>query len=97
MTGLSAGSQFAVLAIVCTLAVFLFPAVRGPYAATHGPVTSMEATRVWQWPGLLLALASLWLIARTMLPFLFVTLCTARPEPDCGQLPVFEQVSILRC
>lgn len=33
--------EFALVAILCTVALFLFPAVQGPYSAVHGPVTAL--------------------------------------------------------
>lgn len=36
---------FAILAIVCTAALFFFPAVRGSYSAVHGPVTALRSAR----------------------------------------------------
>ena len=38
-------SALALLAVVCVLAVFFFPAVQGPYSVVHGPVTVMHAAR----------------------------------------------------
>lgn len=29
--------------IICTVLIFLFPAVRGPYSAVNGPVTGLRA------------------------------------------------------
>jgi hypothetical protein len=31
----------AVLAVVCVLTIFFFPAMEGPYCAVHGPVTAL--------------------------------------------------------
>ncbi len=36
---------FALLAVVCVVAVFFFPAVQGPYSAVHGPVTVFHGAR----------------------------------------------------
>ena len=36
---------FALLAMVCVMAVFFFPAVQGPYSAVHGPVTVFHGAR----------------------------------------------------
>jgi len=36
---------FAILAILCTAALFLFPAVRGSYTAVHGPVTALRSLK----------------------------------------------------
>jgi hypothetical protein len=33
--------ELALVAMVCTTAVFLFPSVSGPYSAVHGPVTDL--------------------------------------------------------
>lgn len=41
------GNELAVLAIVGTVAIFLFPAVAGPYSIVHGPVTALRAMRAW--------------------------------------------------
>jgi hypothetical protein len=35
----------AVLAVLCVLMVFLFPAVQGPYSVVHGPATALQAAR----------------------------------------------------
>ena len=37
--------SFAVLAVVCVLAIFFFPAVQGPYSVVHGPVTALLSLR----------------------------------------------------
>jgi hypothetical protein len=39
------GYGFAVLAVVCVLSVFFFPAIQGPYSVVHGPVTALLAVR----------------------------------------------------
>jgi hypothetical protein len=39
------GRGFAALTIVCTLLLFLCPALHGSYSAVHGPVTAMQAAR----------------------------------------------------
>lgn len=40
------GWEPAVLALVCVLTIFLFPAMEGPYSAVHGPVTALQAARL---------------------------------------------------
>ena len=45
MTSGRIACALAVLAVVCVLTVFFFPAVQGPYSAVHGPVTVMRAAR----------------------------------------------------
>jgi hypothetical protein len=41
------GYEIAVLAALCILAIFLFPAVSGPYPIVHGPATALRAMRAW--------------------------------------------------
>jgi len=50
------GCQFALLAIICTLGIFLFPAASGPYPSVHGPASALRAMRAWM---LLLVVLSL--------------------------------------
>ena len=47
MTGRHLVSALALLSIICTLAILLFPLAsgHGPYSATHGPVTSLRAVK----------------------------------------------------
>lgn len=33
------------LALVCILTLFFFPAMSGPYSAIHGPVTTLQSVR----------------------------------------------------
>jgi len=35
----------AVVALLCVLTIFFFPAVEGPYCAVHGPVTALLSIR----------------------------------------------------
>ena len=39
--------ELALLAVVCTLAIFLFPARTGPYPTVNGPATALRAMRAW--------------------------------------------------
>lgn len=48
-------SALALIAAVCVLAIFFFPAMQGPYPAVHGPVTALLAARAAA--GLRMALA----------------------------------------
>ncbi len=90
------GYEIAVLLVVCTVAMFLFPTATGSYSAVHGPVTALLSfrTKLKTWLGMLLA-ALRWL---------------GRALPDgCGALrsaleKIFpphsvptEQIAVLRC
>jgi hypothetical protein len=89
------GYELALTAIVCTLAIFLFPSVSGPYPIVHGPVTALRAMRAW------LVL----LIGMTLtflgLAKLIVARRTARARflLACGfkRIDPLQQSSILRC
>jgi hypothetical protein len=35
----------AVFSVLCVLSIFLFPAMKGPYPAVHGPVTALLSMR----------------------------------------------------
>jgi len=39
------GYELALVAVICTLAIFLFPSASGPYCIVHGPVTALRAMR----------------------------------------------------
>jgi hypothetical protein len=56
------GCEFAILAVICTIAIFLFPVASGPYSAVHGPVTALRSLRlrIKLWLGMALAALS-WL------------------------------------
>jgi hypothetical protein len=56
--------EFAVVAILCTVALFLFPAVQGPYSAVHGPVTALLSLKAKVFLCLALLLAAMHLSAR---------------------------------
>jgi hypothetical protein len=45
MNALQLGRGLAVLAILGTLALLLYPLAYGPYSTTHGPVTVLRAMR----------------------------------------------------
>jgi hypothetical protein len=37
--------ELSVVVLLCTLSIFLFPGVTGPYSTVHGPVTALLALR----------------------------------------------------
>lgn len=39
------GCELAVVAVLCVLTIFFFPAMQGPYPVVHGPVTAFQAAR----------------------------------------------------
>lgn len=71
----------ALLAMLGTVFVFLFPALCGPFTATHGPATALQADDAAQ--TLLMLLCSSLLIALLQLPAFPVTVETLPPS-RCG-------------
>jgi hypothetical protein len=59
--------ELSVLALLCTLGVFLVSAPVGPYSAVHGPVTALRALQA--------SVALLWAIAAAALKLIL----TSRP------------------
>ena len=88
----------AVLAIVCTLAILLFPVSAGPYPVTHGPVTSLEAMQAGLLLWLSIAIAGLALLpcvpfdGRLSRPFNSLRFCEKLFGPQS-----LEASSVLRC
>lgn len=56
--------EFVLVVILCTVALFLFPAVQGPYSAVHGPVTALLSLKARVFLCLALLLAAMHLLAR---------------------------------
>jgi len=87
------GYELALVAILCTLAIFLFPAVSGPYPTVHGPVTALRAMRAWVLLLIALTLALIRL-ARRVATRLGLALVF---HPILEQIDPLRQSSILRC
>jgi len=85
--------KIAILAALCTLAIFLFPGVSGPYSIVHGPVTALRAMRAWLilLIGLIPTLLGLARLLRTRLGIngAFISLLK--------QIDPLHQSSVLRC
>ena len=96
------GHGLAMLAIIGTLAILLFPAASGPYSVTHGPVTAFRAVRI-----VLMLMLSVVLSAtaplritrhRFRLSFLLARSADAPAhEPVNHSSPLLQASSILRC
>ena len=90
-------TEVALLGMFCVLALFLFPAVQGPYSAVHGPVTALQSVR---------AAAKLrWAIIQAALQafcrYTFVTLRTGLILMPCAfastALTLVQSDGVLRC
>jgi hypothetical protein len=87
------GYELALVAMICTLAIFLFPAVSGPYPTVHGPVTALRAMRAWLLLLIALTLALIGL-ARRVATRLGLALAF---NPIIQRIDRLHQSSILRC
>jgi hypothetical protein len=87
--------EFALIAILCTIALFLFPAVQGPYSAVHGPVTALLSLKAKLFLCLALLLAAMHLLVRC------VAICDLafrlRGGPFLSASLNSEHTSVLRC
>jgi hypothetical protein len=89
------GYELTIFAIVCAVAIFVFPAASGSYSAVHGPVTALLSLRakLKLWMGMAAAALQL---AR-ILPAGFAVRQTARQMILLAQSGPPEQGTILRC
>lgn len=85
----------AVLAILCTLAILLFPGASGPYPVTHGPVTSLRLIQAGFLLWLSIALAGLSLLRH--LPYTQYWFGFLSPSGPPEFLRFTQTSSILRC
>jgi hypothetical protein len=88
----------AVVAVICVLAVFFFPAMQGPYSAVHGPVTALLSARAAGNLRATITHAALNALHVWLTSALFLTFWTAvvliKEQSAC---PLAESSSILRC
>jgi hypothetical protein len=88
--------HWAILAAVCTAAMFFFPAPQGSFTAIHGPMTALRA---WQFA--VTTFAGIAFAAAVVLPTrrfaLLLTFCFSRTEFIIASTLSFGFASILRC
>jgi hypothetical protein len=89
------GYEFAILVVICTVAIFLFPAARGSYSVVHGPVTALltlrAKLRLWS----SIALAALYVLGHIR-PVRSADWLAARPQVLLSQAVTLEDISVLR-
>jgi hypothetical protein len=88
--------ELTLVAILCIIALFLFPAVQGPYSAVHGPVTALLSIKAKLFLCLTLLLAAMHLLVRCVA----ICACAFRPSVDGSFLRAAldsEHTSVLRC
>src|ERR1700740_2245480 len=91
------GWELAVLAVLCVVAIFFFPAMQGPYSAVNGPVTALQSAQAAARLRVAIIQSAFNLIGNSHIPSLArvsspTLVCTEVQPPgyaDCG--------AILRC
>ena len=96
MTSGHIGCELAMLAVVCILTIFLFPAMQGPYSVVNGPVTALQAARAAvRLRKAMMQGAFQSLRHRLAAPAFFSWMPLSEAELHPGPLP--ECTSVLRC
>jgi len=75
------------LALICVMAMFLFPLGNGPFPATHGPATAFRAKRAALLLSLTILVAAILIVACASLFSLFRVALATLPEASLAQSP----------
>ena len=97
MTPSQIGAKLAVLAILCVLAVFLFPSIQRPYSAIHGPVTALQASRAAARLRIIIVQAAVTVLATQLILSRVVRSSPAREKLEVPLAAVPELNVVLRC
>jgi hypothetical protein len=91
------GCELAVIAVVCVLTIFLFPAMQGPYPVVHGPVTALQAARSALRVQIAIVQAALNSQGNAPISPLSVLFSMSLPTTELGAAGSPEHIAILRC
>ncbi len=91
------GCELAVVAVVCVLTIFLFPAMQGPYPVVHGPVTALQAARSALRVQIAIVQAALNSTGNSLISPLAASSATAPPMTELEAAGSSEHNTILRC
>lgn len=97
MTSGRTGPELALLALVCVLTIFLFPAMQGPYSAVHGPVSALQAARAAARLRVAIVHSARKSSGYFALPALLALSSIDTAVVECRPLGLAECDSILRC
>jgi len=89
--------ELAVLALLCVLTIFLFPATQGPYSVVHGPVSALQATRAAARLRVVILQAALQRFAIPIAPPLAEPSGMSYPNPEVRIVNLPDTSAILRC
>jgi hypothetical protein len=89
--------EMAFLALLCTLSIFLFPAVQGPYSAVHGPVTTLQSIRLAARLRMSILGAALSILSPSLKFALVLLRACNLHHPDFSSASLIPLTTILRC
>jgi hypothetical protein len=91
------GCELAVVAVLCVLTIFLFPAMQGPYSVVHGPATALLAARAAARVQSLIVQGGFKCLANCLILSLVVLSWKLFAEGDAYSVTLPERNAILRC
>jgi hypothetical protein len=91
------GSELAVMALLCVLIIFLFPAMQGPYSVVHGPVTALLAARAAVRLRIAIVQGALNSVGNYLVSSLVVLSWMSLPPAEFQSIGLPEYKTILRC
>lgn len=91
------GCELAVVAVLCVLMIFLFPAMQGPYSVVHGPVTALLAGQAAARVRIAIMQAALRSLRNCLISPLAVLSWISLPEAGFQAVALPECNTILRC
>ncbi len=89
------GCELTLLAVLCVLSIFLFPAMQGPYCVVHGPATALQAARAAL--RLRIAIVQAALNSYSLIPALVILFWISLPTTGFQSPTAPESSAILRC
>lgn len=91
------GIDLALVAVLCVLTIFLFPAVQGPYPVVHGPATAFQASRSALLVQIAIVQAALSSQGNLPISPLAILISRSLPTTELGATCSPEHSAILRC
>jgi len=87
--------ELAVLAVLCVMTIFLFPATQGPYSVVHGPASALQGARAAARLRMVIAQSALTpnLLGATLVVLFWILVANM----ECQSVGLPEYSTILRC
>ncbi|MGO9405171.1 MAG: hypothetical protein ACLPVW_17040 [Terriglobales bacterium] len=91
------GFELALVAVLCVLTIFLFPAMQGPYPVVNGPATALQAARAALRVQIAIVQAAFNSQGNSPISPLAVVFSMSLPTTELGGAGSPEHSAILRC